>query len=73
MTLIIFNSEEKEGGLPFNRKKIEPILNLIQRTNLEELGFKGNIFTWSNKREGSANIKQRLDRALANAQWNLEF
>ncbi|XP_026400662.1 uncharacterized protein LOC113296575 [Papaver somniferum] len=70
---IIFNSEEKLGGLPFNREKVEPILNLIQRTGLEDLGFSGNIFTWSNKREGTANIKQRLDMAMANAEWNIEF
>lgn len=70
---IIFNSEEKQGGLPFDRQKIEPIMNLIQRAGLEDLGFTGNSFTWSNKREGSANIKQRLDRALANAEWNEEF
>lgn len=54
---IIFNSKEKEGGLPFNRTKMEPILNLLQRTCLEGLGFKGNIFTWSNKREGMASSK----------------
>lgn len=30
---IIFNSEEKEGGLPFDRKKVEPFLNLINRTD----------------------------------------
>lgn len=70
---IIFNSEEKKGGLPFDRKKVEPVLNLIQRTCLEDLGFRGNIFTWNNKREGQANIKQRIDRAMANAEWNIEF
>lgn len=70
---IILNSEEKEGGLPFNRTKMNHILNLIQRTGLEDLGYKRNIFTWSNNRQGMANIKQRLDRAMANAQWNIEF
>lgn len=58
---VIFNSGEKQGGLPFDRKKVEPILNLIQRTGLEDLGYNGNTFTWSNKREGTTNIKQRLD------------
>lgn len=70
---IIFNSEEKEGGLPFDRKKIELVMNLIRITGLEDLGFRGNIFTCINKREDLENIKQRLDRALANAHWSLEF
>lgn len=39
----------------------------------EELGFCGPLYTWSNKRRGIANIKERIDRGLANIQWKEIF
>jgi hypothetical protein len=35
--------------------------------------FVGNPFTWTNKRPARANVKERLDRALANADWRILF
>jgi hypothetical protein len=40
---------------------------------LGDLGFKGSKFTWRNHREGQEFIKERLDRALANAGWCAQF
>lgn len=40
---------------------------------LIELGFSGPKFTWNNKRVGAANIKERLDRAVANSSWINRF
>lgn len=34
-----------------------------------DLGYNGNPFTWSNERDGDDNIKERLDRVLANQAW----
>jgi hypothetical protein len=34
-----------------------------------DLGFNGNPFTWSNHRQGSCLIKERLDRGIANSNW----
>lgn len=45
----------------------------INRCNLVDLGYSGSKFTWSNNRSGLANIKKRLDRALANSQWRTQF
>ncbi|XP_027178983.1 uncharacterized protein LOC113777945 [Coffea eugenioides] len=42
---------------------------------LQELGEKvnGPALTWNNCREGGANVGKRLDRALCNGMWNLDY
>ena len=46
---------------------------VIDKSGLIILQFSSNPFTWSNRREGLANIKERLDRAFANDRWRLIF
>ena len=36
---------------------------------LQDLGWRGVPFTWDNKQNGAANVKARLDRALANQKF----
>jgi hypothetical protein len=36
---------------------------------LTDLGYKGYSFTWSNRREGDANVQVRLDRGVATASF----
>ena len=38
-----------------------------------DLGFCGSQFTLSNKRVGLANIRERLDREICNADWQCLF
>lgn len=38
-----------------------------------DLGFSGPRFTWSNLRPALGHVKERLDRALSNADWRLLF
>ena len=47
--------------------------DVIDKKGLINLQFLGNPYPWSNKREGFANIKERLDRAFANKRWRLIF
>lgn len=37
------------------------------------LGFYGPQYTWSNKRQGQALIRERFDRGAANGEWRLLF
>lgn len=46
---------------------------VIDKKGLIDLQFSGNLYTWSNKREGFENIKERLDRVFANEIWRLIF
>ena len=38
-----------------------------------DLGFNGNIFTWSNRKDGLANIKEGLDCAVCNQEWQYMY
>lgn len=38
-----------------------------------DLGFIGPSFTWSNRREGLANIRERLDQCLCDQGWQTSF
>ena len=45
----------------------------MESCQLEDLGYKGYPFTWTNKRPGDANTKLRLDRAVATKGWIEKF
>ncbi|XP_019435172.1 PREDICTED: uncharacterized protein LOC109341683 [Lupinus angustifolius] len=44
-------------------------LSFSEEANLVHLETKGAVFTWSNKRRGSALTEKRLDRSLFNDDW----
>jgi hypothetical protein len=57
------------GGNPRPAKQMEGFREAIQQCNLGDLGFKGLIFTWYNKRERGVFVKERMDRGLASPGW----
>nr|POE75985.1 hypothetical protein CFP56_23447 [Quercus suber] len=48
-------------------------LDFMTNTGAIDLGFNGPSFTWSNRREGLANIKERLDQCLCDRDWQILF
>nr|POE60445.1 hypothetical protein CFP56_55250 [Quercus suber] len=56
----------KKGGKPVANSSSGGPNEVIDKSGLINLQFSSNPFTWSNRREGLANIKERLDRAFAN-------
>ncbi|XP_075111897.1 uncharacterized protein LOC142182015 [Nicotiana tabacum] len=63
---MIWDEEEKFGGLPVHINEIDDFRHCITTCNLFDLGFKGSIFTWWNGRAEEDCIIKRLDRCLGN-------
>lgn len=64
----VLHAHEKEGGGEFNMRAGQRFAQCLFYCNLLDLGCKGPLFTW---RSGS--LKERLDRALCNSQWQNLF
>ncbi|XP_019263812.1 PREDICTED: uncharacterized protein LOC109241529 [Nicotiana attenuata] len=70
---VIWDEEEKFGGLPVHINEIDDFRHCINTCNLSDLGFKGSIFTWWNGRAEEDCIFKRLDRCVANAEFQQTF
>ncbi|XP_070013578.1 uncharacterized protein [Nicotiana sylvestris] len=70
---VIWDEEEKFDGLPVSLNEIDDFLQCVNTCNLFDLGFKGSIFTWWNGRAEEDCIFKRLDRCLANIQFQQTF
>ena len=64
---------DKRGGRYLGEASTRSFSNFVHATGAIDLGFIGSRFTWSNKREGLANIKERLDKAVCNQEWQCLF
>jgi hypothetical protein len=60
----ILFSHEKEGGSTRRQGYMQAFRDAMSDCGLEDLGFSGDVFTWKR-----GQIRQRLDRAIANGQW----
>ncbi|KAL5699305.1 hypothetical protein ACHQM5_030229 [Ranunculus cassubicifolius] len=70
---IVLHQSEKQGGTTFDGRDVQFARDIIQQEGLVDLGFAGSPTTWDNGREDLANIKQRIDRGLGNADWVFLF
>ncbi|KAL5784031.1 hypothetical protein ACOSQ2_006423 [Xanthoceras sorbifolium] len=65
----LLHIEEKLGG----NERIGPGMfnfrSIVELCDFVDLGFSGPLFTWNNKRGGSRNVQERLDRFFATSQW----
>ncbi|KAF7121272.1 hypothetical protein RHSIM_Rhsim13G0210000 [Rhododendron simsii] len=69
---ILFN-EEKSGGRDKEGWEMQDFRNFIDDNDLIDVGYVGYPFTWNNKRGGRDNIRMRLDRAVVNPRWRVDF
>ncbi|KAA3462149.1 reverse transcriptase [Gossypium australe] len=60
---------EKKGGLPREEKRMEDFRNTLQECQLFDIGFSGRWFTWERGNLPETNIRERLDRGVANTNW----
>nr|POE91951.1 hypothetical protein CFP56_33154 [Quercus suber] len=69
----IKRADEKRGGCSSPESSINCLRDFMTNTGAIDLGFNGPSFTWSNRREGLANIKERLDQCLCDRDWQILF
>ena len=65
----IKRAKEKRGGCAVVESSVCYLRDFTSNTSAIDLGFSGPSFTWSNRKEGLANIKERLDQCLCDQEW----
>ncbi|XP_028115612.1 uncharacterized protein LOC114313424 [Camellia sinensis] len=68
------NQGERRSFIPnTNTSRNSKFLEKLSNFNLMGMGCSGPKLTWTNNRQGLANTKEKLDRALFNTQWMNAF
>ncbi|KAL2929017.1 RNA polymerase II holoenzyme cyclin-like subunit [Bienertia sinuspersici] len=60
---------EKEGGASRGERQMDAFRHVIDDCHLQDLGYRGSVFTWQYGRTPSTLIRERLDRFLADEGW----
>lgn len=63
------NNYEKWGGNTINSNCTSKYIACMNVCNMMDLGFVGPKFTWSNLREPTRLIHERIDKGWANPMW----
>ncbi|MBA0707733.1 hypothetical protein Golax_019754 [Gossypium laxum] len=69
----IMYSYEKCGGVPREESRMEVFREVLEECLLEDLGYSGVWFTWERGNLPETNIRERLDRGVANDKWKQLF
>ncbi|KAA3487354.1 reverse transcriptase [Gossypium australe] len=64
---------EKNGGLPREETRTEAFRNTLEDCRLINVGYSGNWFTWERGNLRETNIRECLDRGVANMNWMSMF
>ncbi|GMI64370.1 hypothetical protein HRI_000106300 [Hibiscus trionum] len=62
-------SSEKQGGRDRPVRQMEGFSAALSDCGLDDLGFTGQWFTWEKGKFSNTNIRERLDRGVANGAW----
>ncbi|KAK3212073.1 hypothetical protein Dsin_016779 [Dipteronia sinensis] len=69
----ILSDSDKFGGADRNWRTMSDFRETLEDCELENMGFIGPRFTWSNKKAGNALIMERLDRSFCHKGWKVLF
>ncbi|KAA3460755.1 reverse transcriptase [Gossypium australe] len=69
----ILYSFEKEEGLPKDERRMEIFCKTLEDCQLEDIGYSGAWFTWERGKFVENNVRERLDRGVANEKWKPLF
>ncbi|KAA3490114.1 reverse transcriptase [Gossypium australe] len=65
----IMYSFEKSGGLPRDQRRMEVFRDILEECQLMDIGYSGVWYTWERGNLPETNIRERLDRGVANGKW----
>ncbi|KAA3469953.1 reverse transcriptase [Gossypium australe] len=57
------------GGQPREERKMAAFREVLDECQLLDMGFQGTWFTWERGNLSETNIRERLDRGVANENW----
>ncbi|XP_060190791.1 uncharacterized protein LOC132620097 [Lycium barbarum] len=60
-------------GNPVTAAETQDFSDCIQDLHMNELTWKGEFYTWSNKQSGTDRIWSMIDRAFGNANWLMQW
>lgn len=61
---------EKVGGKRRSEALLNNFLLSMEASDLHDLGYKGDMFSWNNRHLDKSFTKEHLDRALENPSWS---
>lgn len=61
------------GGASREEKRMEMFRDTLSYCDLLDVGFVGPRFTWERRNSVRTNIRERLDRVVANEKWLEKF
>lgn len=67
----VLQANEHEGGNLRGEHQMEGFRNIMEKCQLNDLGYSGNMYTWFTTKGGG--IKVRLNRALGTRMWMDRF
>ena len=65
--------DDKYGGRAISINRSLQFKECLDKCNMMDLGFTGPRFTWTNGRELSVLIQERIDRFFVNPSWCLQY
>ncbi|KAH7864398.1 hypothetical protein Vadar_029181 [Vaccinium darrowii] len=72
-----FNSirtlSDRVGSVSFDGIAAHEFNSCLEDIDMEDMASKGFLFTWTNRRGGLGFVKSRIDRALINSRWQVQY
>lgn len=65
----ITHHHEKEGGRRKSQRQIDEFKEVIHDLGMEDLGLRGQQYTWCNNQRGEHRVYESLDIVLIKADW----
>ncbi|XP_015075531.1 uncharacterized protein LOC107019625 [Solanum pennellii] len=65
----ILSTKDKLDRVPVTNNEIKDFAECLRDMGVNELQWKGNYYTWTNKQCGRDRISSRIDRAFGNDEW----